>query len=140
MEAEEILDRLLREDDDKEIDYLLTVLKKCWVYFFYNEANVDTPPGEGNIEKILFIDKENPIIIPMIKNENGCNGVLYTSSDLAKRCAEFSCKIGKMKGQDAFKMFYGIREVDSVAIQGDCGHVTPSRKEFAKLANSNSKA
>ena len=55
-----------------------------WMYFYFHETNgKDTKPGKGNVDVVVFIGKDNPINVPMVDNELGRNGVVYTSSDLA---------------------------------------------------------
>ena len=85
----------------------------------------------------MFTSKDNPILIPMIENTHGCNGVVYTNPALAIKSAEFNCKIGKLRGRDAFKMFYGLNDLDRVDMHGDCGYLHPSRDDLANLASNN---
>ncbi len=138
MDLEKLLEEILNGDDKGKIDIFIEAILDHWVYFFFNETNgSDTKPGKGNVEVVLFTDKDNQIQVPLIDNDQGCNGVLYTSLDLAIRSAEFNCKVGKMRGRNAFKMFYGLKHLDSVYIQGDCGYLHPSREKLANLAGHN---
>jgi len=114
---------------------LFKAISDRWVYFFFNEmGGSDTKPGEGNVDVVFFSGKDNPMLIPLISNDQGVNGVVYTTLELAIESVEFNCKIGKMKGKDAFKMFYQTEQVDSVYIQSGHGFIHPSRQEFARLA------
>jgi hypothetical protein len=97
----------------------------------------DTKPGEGNVDVVLFTSKDNPISVPMVEDELGRNAVVYTNSDLALRSAKFNCKIAKMRGKNAFEMFYGLKGVNSVYIQGNFGYLLPKREELASLLSRN---
>ena len=135
MEIEKILGEIINEYDHAKVDILFESLQDHWLYFFFNEPKgKNTRPGDENVVVILQTDKENPIIVPLIKDENGCNGVLYTNGELAKKSAEINCKIGKMKGKNAFNMFYGMKGVDSVFIQGNYGNILPRRSDLAKFS------
>lgn len=130
-----MLEEIIIDYDPAKVDKLFESLQDHWLYFFFNEPEgKNTRPGEGNVVVILQTDKENPIIVPLIKNEDGCNGVLYTNSELAIKSAEFNCKIGKMKGKKAFNMFYGMKGVDSVFIQGNYGNILPRRSDLGRLS------
>jgi hypothetical protein len=138
MDIDKLLGEVLDGNDTGKINTFFEAILDHWVYFFFNEtSDSDTKPGKGNVEVVLFTSKDNPILVPMIQNDQGCNAVIYTNSDLAIRSAEFSCKIGKMRGRDAFKMFYGLKKLDRVYIQGDCGYLHPSREDLANLASHN---
>jgi hypothetical protein len=109
-----------------------------WVYFFFNETNgTDTKPGKGNIDVVLFTSEKNPILVPLVENDQGTNSVIYTNSELAVKSAEFNCKVGKMKGENAFKMFCEMKNLNSIFIQSNYGFIHPSRQQLAKLAGQN---
>jgi len=133
MSIENLLAEIIDEYDHKKVDTLFKKLSRSWVFFFFFEQKgKNTSLGTGNATNVLQIDKENPINIPIIENKEGCFGVIYTNSDLALRSAEFQCKIGKLKGIDAFEFFLDIEKLDSVFIQGEAGNILPRRKDLEK--------
>ena len=135
MDIEKLLQEVIESDGNNKIDIFKEAIVDHWVYFFFNEVNgADTKPGKGNVEVVIFTSKENPIMVPLVENETGCSGVLYTNSDLAVSSAEFDCKVAKMRGRRAFKLFYELKNVDGIYILGNYGHLRPSREEFAALA------
>ena len=131
------IDNLMKDiidGEENKIDIFFESILDCWLYFFFNEKNgKDTKPGKGNVEVVLFTGKDNPILVPLVENEKGRNAILYTNSELAQRSVEFNCKIGKMKGRNALKMFHELTNVDSVFIQGNYGYIHPTRKELANM-------
>ena len=134
MDIEKLMEEVIDGDDDNKYASFIDAILDHWVYFFFNEKDgSDTKPGKGNVEVVLFTSKDNPILVPFVENEQGINGVLYTNSDLAIRSAEFNCKVGKMRGKNAFKMFFDVKCIDSIYIQGNYGRVRPSNQEFASL-------
>ena len=138
MDIEELMVEIIDGDKSNKIELLFKTILDHWVYFFFNETEgSDTKPGKGNIDVVLFTSEDNPILIPLIENDQGTNGVVYTNSELAVKSAEFNCKVGKMKGKNAFKMFYEMKNIDSVFIQSNHGYIHPSRQELAKLAGQN---
>ena len=138
VDIEELMVEIIDGDKNNKTELLFKTILDRWVYFFFNETNdSDTKPGTGNIDVVLFTSEENPILVPLIENEQGINGVVYTNSELAVKSAEFNCKVGKMKGKNAFKMFYEMKNLNSVFIQSNYGFIHPSRKELAKLAGTN---
>jgi hypothetical protein len=42
-----------------------------------------------------------------------------------------------MRGKNAFEMFYGLKGVNSVYIQGNFGYLRPKREELASLLGKN---
>jgi len=134
VEIEKLLKEIVESYDQRKVDILFESLLDQWLYFFFNEQNYkDTRPGKGNIEVVLLINKENPIDVPLIENENGKNGVLYTNLELAKKSAEFKCKIGKMKGKNALDLFYIIKGSDGVYIQGNYGNILAIKRDLKKF-------
>jgi len=134
VDVEKLLQELIDADDDAMLDSLLNAILDSWVYFHFNEPKGrDTKPGEGNIVVLLHTDSDNPILLPLVDNELGLNGVIFTNSELALRLAEFNCKIGKMQGRKVFKMLFDLGNIDSVYIHGDYGKVRPNNIEFATL-------
>lgn len=69
----------------------------------------------------------------MVENESGRNGVVYTNSDLALRMAEFNCKIGKMKGINAFRMLSATRNFDGIYVQADYRHLLLNKAKVAEV-------
>ncbi len=137
----EILFKEIIEGDSSEIsNQFFDAILDHWLYFYFHEKpGSDTKPGKGNVDVVLFTGKDNPITIPMVENELGCNGVAYTNSDLSLRSAEFECKVGKMRGVNALKMFYGIPSLDGIYIQGDYGHIHLNKEKIAELVGEISK-
>ena len=134
MNVEKLLQEIIDTGDDVMLDPFLETILENWVYFHFNESKgKNTKPGEGNIVVVLQIDSDNPIMLPLVDDEQGLNGVIFTNSDVAIRLAEFNCKIGKMPGRRVFKMLFDLGNIDSVYIQGDYGKVRPSNEVFAAL-------
>lgn len=135
MGIEELLKEIIDGDKNNVTNIFFKTILDSWVYFFFNETNgSDTRPGIGNVEVVLFTSKDNPILVPLIENDQGANGVIYTNLKLAVDSAEFNCKVGKTKGRNAFKMFYEIEKVDGIIIQSNYGYLHPTNQEFAELA------
>lgn len=135
MEIEKLLKEIVESYDQRKVDTLFESLLDHWLYFFFNEQNSkNTPPGEENIEVVLLINKENQIDVPLIKNDNSNNGVLYTNPELAKKSAKFKCKIGKIKGRNAFDMFCKIKGMDGVYIQGKYGNILLTKMDLERFA------
>ena len=138
VDIEELMVEIIDGDKNNKTELLFKTILERWVYFFFNETNdSDTKPGKGNVDVVLFTNEENPILVPLIENDQGTNGVVYTNSKLAVKSAEFNCKVGKMKGKNAFKMFYEMKNLNSVFIQSNHGYIHPTRQELAKLAGQN---
>jgi hypothetical protein len=132
--VEKLLQEIIDAGDDVILDPFLETILENWVYFHFSESKgKDTKPGEGNIVVVLQIDSDNPILLPLVDDEQGLNGVIFTNSDVAIRLAEFNCKIGKMSGRRVFKMLFDLGNIDSVYIQGDYGKVRPSNEVFSAL-------
>ena len=111
MDIEKLFEEVIESNDDYIADHLFDALLDSWVYFYFHETNgKDTKPGKGNVDVVIFTGKDNPINVPMVENESGSNGVVYTNSDLALRMAEFDCKIGKMRGINAFQMLSATKD------------------------------
>jgi len=129
MSIENLLAEIIDEYDQEKIDTLFSDISDEWIYFFFFETNdKDTPPGKGNVTQIIYVDIDYPINIPMIENSEGCYGVIYTNRELAISFAEFQCKIGKLKGINAFELFLDIEKLDGVYIQGEAGNILPKRE------------
>jgi len=69
----------------------------------------------------------------MVENKLGRNSVLYTNSDLASRMAQFDCKVGKMRGINAFQMFYDTKEFGELYIQAQYGHIHLNKAKVAEV-------
>ena len=121
-------------ESDKNETLFFEVLLDHWVYFYFHETNgKDTKPGKENVDVVIITDKDNPVNLPMVENELGRNGVIYTNSDLAVRLAEFDCKIGKMRGLNAIKMLYATRSFGGLYIQADYGHIYLNKTKVAEV-------
>ena len=133
VDIDKVIEEIAEKYDQQKVDKLFSYLLNQWIYFFYLERDgEDAKPCQGNVEVILKVDKENPIDIPYVETDEGNFGVLYTNAKLSKKLAEFKCKIGKMKGKNAFSMFSGIEKLDGVCIQGNTAHIMPTKKQLAK--------
>ncbi len=118
MDIEKLFEEVIESNDDHLANQFFDALLGSWVYLYFHETNgKDTKPGEGNVDVVIFTGKDNPINVPMVENESGRNGVVYTNSNLAIRMAEFNCKIGKMKGIDAFEMLRDTKDFAGLYIQ-----------------------
>ena len=138
MDIEKLFEEAIESNDDYIADHLFDALLDSWVYFYFHETNgKDTKPGKGNVDVVIFTDKDNPINVPMVENESGRNGVVYTNSDLALRMAEFDCKIGKMKGISAFQMLRATSDFGGLYIQADYGHIHLNKAKVAEIIGEN---
>ena len=138
MNIEKLFEKVIESNDDHIANQLFDALLDSWVYFYFHETNdKDTKPGEGNVDVVIFTDKNNPINVPMVENESGRNGVVYTNSDLALRMAEFDCKIGKMRGINAFQMLLATRDFGGLYIQADYGHIHLNKAKVAEVISEN---
>jgi len=134
MNSEILLKEIIDKYDYKKINQFFDIISKQWLYFFFNEINGKVKyQDEEDIVQLFKIDKNNPIVVPMIIDEKGRNGVLYLNRDLAIKSVEYECKIGKMRGKDAFDLFFEIEDMDSFYIQGDYGSILPSEKDVEKF-------
>ena len=134
MDIEELFEEIIDSDDSNNESQLFHALLDHWVYFYFHETNgKDTKPGKGNVDVVIFTGKDNPINVPMVENELGRNGVVYTNSELALRMAQFHCKVGKMRGINAFRMFYAVKEFGGLYIQADYGHVHLNKAKVAEV-------
>jgi hypothetical protein len=121
------------ESDKNEAEFFDMLLEN-WVYFYFHETNGrDTKPSKENVDVVIFTGKDNPINLPMVENELGRNGVIYTNSDLALRVAEFSCKVGKMRGLNAIKMLYATKDFGGLYIQAEYGHIYLNKKKVTEV-------
>ena len=133
MNAETLFDISIEEDNDEKLDESIQLAMDEWVYFFFNEKEgKNTPAGSGNVEQIIFTGKDNPIHIPLIKNEYGVNGVIYFTMEQAKRSVEFDCKIAKMRGHKALTLYYELEPIDAIYLQSSNNYVRIPR---AKMKN-----
>ncbi len=138
MDIEKLFEEVIESNDDNIANHLFDALLDSWVYFYFHETNgKDTKPGKGNVDVVIFTDKDNPINVPMVENESGRNGVVYTNSDLALRMAEFDCKIGKMRGINAFQMLLATRDFGGLYIQADYGHIHLNKAKVAEVISEN---
>ena len=138
MDIEKLFEEVIESNDDNIANHLFDALLDSWVYFYFHETNgKDTKPGKGNVDVVIFTDKDNPINVPMVENESGRNGVVYTNSDLALRMAEFDCKIGKMRGINAFQMLLATRDFGGLYIQADYGHIHLNKAKVAEVVSEN---
>lgn len=138
MDIEKLFEEVIESNNDNIANHLFDALLDSWVYFYFHETNgKDTKPGEGNVDVVIFTDKNNPINVPMVENESGRNGVVYTNSDLALRMAEFDCKIGKMRGINAFQMLLATRDFGGLYIQADYGHIHLNKAKVAEVISEN---
>jgi len=138
VDIEKLFEEVIESNDDNIANHLFDALLDSWVYFYFHETNgKDTKPGKGNVDVVIFTDKDNPINVPMVENESGRNGVVYTNSDLALRMAEFDCKIGKMRGINAFQMLLATRDFGGLYIQADYGHIHLNKAKVAEVVSEN---
>ena len=138
MDIEKLFEEVIESNDDNIANHLFDALLDSWVYFYFHETNgKDTKPGKGNVDIVIFTDKDNPINVPLVENESGRNGVVYTNSDLALRMAEFDCKIGKMRGINAFQMLLATRDFGGLYIQADYGHIHLNKAKVAEVISEN---
>ena len=138
MDIEKLFEEVIESNDDNIANHLFDALLDSWVYFYFHETNgKDTKPGKGNVDVVIFTDKDNPINVPLVENESGRNGVVYTNSDLALRMAEFDCKIGKMRGINAFQMLLATRDFGGLYIQADYGHIHLNKAKVAEVISEN---
>lgn len=88
MDLEKLFEEAVIENDSKKLNKFLQLLKNEWVYFFLLETiGRDAPSNTDKVEHIITTGKNNPINIPTINNEDGCNGVIYTNMELALNSA-----------------------------------------------------
>lgn len=138
MDIEKLFEEVIDSNDDYIANHFFDALLDNWVYFYFHETNgKDTKPGKGNVDVVIFTDKDNPINVPMVENETGRNGVVYTNSDLALRMAEFDCKIGKMRGINAFQMLSATRDFGGLYIQAEYGHIHLNKAKVAEVIGEN---
>jgi hypothetical protein len=138
VDIEKLFEEVIESNDDNIANHLFDALLDSWVYFYFHETNgKDTKPGKGNVDVVIFTDKDNPINVPLVENESGRNGVVYTNSDLALRMAEFDCKIGKMRGINAFQMLLATRDFGGLYIQADYGHIHLNKAKVAEVISEN---
>jgi hypothetical protein len=138
VDIEKLFEEVIESIDDNIANHLFDAVLDSWVYFYFHETNgKDTKPGKGNVDVVIFTDKDNPINVPMVENESGRNGVVYTNSDLALRVAEFDCKIGKMRGINAFQMLLATRDFGGLYIQADYGHIHLNKAKVAEVISEN---
>jgi len=121
-------------ESDKNETLFFEVLLEYWVYFYFHETNgKDTKPGKENVDVVIFTGKDNTVNLPMVENELGRNGVIYTNSDLAVRLAKFGCKVGKMRGLNAIKMLSATKGFGGLYIQADYGHIHLNKTKVAEV-------
>ena len=138
MDIEILIEEIIESDDNKNEGQFFNALLGHWVYFYFHETkDKDTKPGKGNVDVVIFTGKDNPINVPMVENESGRNGVIYTNSDLALSMAQFNCKIGKMRGIYAFEMFYAVKEFGGLYIQANYGHIHLNKAKVAEVMGKN---
>ncbi len=134
MKLEKLFEDAVSENDSGKLEAFLEILMDDWVYFSFLETDgKDTPVSTDDITHIISTSKDNPINILTINNENGNSGVVYTNSELAVNSAELKCKVGKMKGIKAFKMFLSMPSIDAVYVQSNSCHVHIPKTEVIRL-------
>jgi len=135
---EKLFEEIIESDDSTNEKHLFVALLEHWLYFYFHETNgKNTKAGNGNVEVVIFTGKDNKINVPMVENELGRNAVVYTNSDLALRMAQFDCKVAKMRGINAFEMFYATKEFGGLYIQADYGHIHLNKEKVAELIAEN---
>lgn len=138
MDIEIFFEEIIESGKDERSIQLFEALLDHWVYFYFHETDgKDTIPGKGNVDVVIFTGKDNPINLPMVENELGRNGVVYTNSDLALSLAEFDCKVGKMRGINAFEMLYATKEFGGLYIQANYGHIHLNKAKVAEIIGKN---
>lgn len=132
--AEALFDESIASDDNEKLEKSVQLTLDEWVYFFMFERDGrNTPVSTKGIEYIVPTGKEYPINIPLVKDSNGVNGVIYFTLEFAIKSAEFNCKIGKMKGNNALKMFLRLSDLDAVYLQSSNYHVRISKPEMRRF-------
>ena len=138
MDIEILFEEIIELGNDERAIQLFEALLDHWVYFYFHETDgKDTKPGKGNVDVVIFTGKGNPINLPMVENDLGRNGVVYTNSDLALRLAEFDCKVGKMRGINAFEMLYATKEFGGLYIQANYGYIHLNKAKVAEIIGKN---
>lgn len=138
MDIEILFEEIIELGNDERSIQLFEALLDHWVYFYFHETGgKDTKPGKGNVDVVIFTGKGNPINLPMVENDLGRNGVVYTNSDLALRLAEFDCKVGKMRGINAFEMLYATKEFGGLYIQANYGYIHLNKAKVAEIIGKN---
>jgi len=133
-----LFEEVIDSDDDEISSQLFGALLDHWVYIYYHETEgKDTKPGKGNVDVVIFTGKDNPIMVPMVENELGRNGVVYTNLDLAIRLAWFDCKIGKMRGINAFEMLYATKDFGGLYVQANYGRIHLNKTKVAEVIGKN---
>ena len=130
-ETESLLEEVINRKSVVKFAQLLNFLQDKWLYFYVIENNFNE--NNKNPVYIHTSDKDNPVHILTIKTEESNTGVLYTNKQKAIDSVESSCKIGQMKGVNALEMFTEIQDIDSIAIQGNCGNIQMNKAELMKL-------
>jgi len=131
---EKLFEKVIESNDEDIVTDFFEALLDSWVYFYFHETGgKDTKPGKGNVDVVIFTGKDNPINVPMVGDESGRNGVIYTNSDLALRMAEFDCKIGKMRGLNAIQMLSATIDFGGLYIQGDYGQIHLNKTKVAEV-------
>ncbi len=134
MALEKLFNESIDTGDDEKLEKAIGLIMSEWVYFFvFEREGVDTPVSTDKVDYIITTSKENPINIPLIQDENSTCGVIYFTSEHAKKCAEFNCKIGKMKGAKAFELFLDLPVVDEVCLQSSVSYVLLPNSEIRRL-------
>lgn len=134
MDIEVEFEEIIKSGNGERSIQLFEALLNHWVYFYFHETNgKDTKPEKGNVDVVIFTGKDNPINLPMVENKQGRNGVVYTNSDLALRLTEFDCKVGKMRGINAFEMLYATKGFGGIYIQTNYGHIHLDKEKVAEI-------
>ena len=139
MDIEKLFEEVIESNDDDLADCLFDALVDHWVHFYFHETNgKDTKPGIGNVDVVIFIGKDNPINIPMVENDLGINGVVYTNSDLAGRMAKFDCKVAKSRGMNAFEILSDTENFGGIYLQSEYGHIHINKEKVNEIIDKNS--
>ena len=134
MTPETLFDESVETDDDDKLEKSIELVMEEWVYFFiFEKEGMNTPVSTDKVDYIITTSKENPINIPLIKDDNGVNGVIYFTSEFAVKSAEFNCKVAKMKGSKALQLFLDQSAIDAVYLQSSNNNVHIPKNEIRRL-------
>jgi len=79
MNVESIFEDAIERDDRDQLEKSIELVLDEWLYFFmWERGEKNTPVSSGNVVSIITTGKDNPIFIPLIKDEEGGLGVLYS--------------------------------------------------------------
>lgn len=134
MTPEALFDESVDTDNEVKLEKSIELTMGAWVYFFiFEKEGVNTPVSTDKVDYIITTSKENPINIPLIKDSSGVNGVIYFTSEIAVKFAEFNCRVAKMKGKKALQLFLDLSAIDAVYLQSDYNNVRIPKNEIRRL-------